>query len=620
MPTREEWQTIYETLKNVRKEMCNVGKGKENELKMMEFVALFGTGMNHGSHLQTERRWMTNDRLSKKDLTQCKNAHYWMKFASAAYGWAGLIGQGLIAEDAAKEGDFKVGIADKDAIAYHCKLKVDDVVFVSKGNMGIGTTLKYPCHSVVIDRRTKSVVIAIRGTMSITDAVVDALFDRIPFQEIHPKMFGHKGILSGGREMYTRLMPTLKDLFEKREKELNGFKIVVTGHSLGGGSTYTLGMLMMAARDDASSSWPLPRDIHIELWAYAPPPMVSDLTLVPQKWRQNIHGFVFMDDIIPRVSIGSCRELVSWLLCLREYREKTGVNNEAQIANLFLPLEQQALIAAMTEGIESSVKQHEWDKKMKNAGHGDSLSEKFNSTMDAMESTAKLVPDLMSKFDKSMGVGAATEKVANQAMSKWNNLFGGSTKKAEDDVKAKVDEVATSVESVAISTNATSETDLPSSPTKGKIYIAEHKERIAKHLAEECEMWIKMVSEDEPKVPRPGIDDEKLKHPGSVFYMYPVDAKKFDMWSDEAVMSTQGVTMERSNSKTMEKMITSNRCFTDHLPAMYEWGLERVVWTIEGDESIRLESHNIKERTEKTLQKKAAQTEKSIMGKFKSWF
>ena len=68
------------------------------------------------------------------------------------------------------------------------------------------TTIQFPTHAVVTDHKTRSVVVAIRGTMSVTDAIIDCMCEREAFPEVHKDMFAHSGILKGGRAVYAKVL------------------------------------------------------------------------------------------------------------------------------------------------------------------------------------------------------------------------------------------------------------------------------------------------------------------------------------------------------------------------------------------------------------------------------
>lgn len=91
-------------------------------------------------------------------LDEIEMARYFFKFALAAYGWKGLNFFGkrnAMMRDSARMN------ADKHAIRDFLKIKKEDMLIFE---MNPGTVF-CPCHFMVYDRNTNSIIIAIRGTM-----------------------------------------------------------------------------------------------------------------------------------------------------------------------------------------------------------------------------------------------------------------------------------------------------------------------------------------------------------------------------------------------------------------------------------------------------------------------
>ena len=85
-----------------------------------------------------------------------------------------------------------------------------------------------PHFMIFIDESTKSIVLAIRGTSSIKDAVINAVASETKFLN----GYAHKGILESSQKILYQSSQALKKAFEKYP----GYRFVITGHSLGGGA------------------------------------------------------------------------------------------------------------------------------------------------------------------------------------------------------------------------------------------------------------------------------------------------------------------------------------------------------------------------------------------------
>jgi len=603
-------------------------------MSLSEFVALFQAAMEHGTRYQDMYRQLTREVVD--DPAFLASALRWMRFSAAACGWGGLIGMGLIKEDVQdRDGGIVVDPLMKDRSAFEMHVpgvSKRDVQTVSAGMIGVGSTLKYPCHAIIADHRTKSIVIAVRGTMSVTDAIIDLLFDPIPFTEVHPKMMSHKGILSGAREIFKRSAPTLAKMLTR----LHDYKIVVCGHSLGGGTTYTLGLLMMALRDDPKSEWPLPsRDVRIELWAFAPPPMVSDPSLVPKRWRPYMHAFVYQDDIVPRSSIGAARELISWLLELRKHRRERGMSHRDELIRALIPNGHEAALRQALSEFNESAKDSGLRGAMIRLGDGDVNLE---SCVRAVESGTKFGVEIAKRVDDMTGGREKVEKGASHVFSKWNSFFAPQRKtmekyrdkktttppsateatseghqKSEIDLMnvKDVEEFATDVaghvmgkwnaffskqkhrrdDPISDTTNSTEVSKVASvdDETSSEFWTQKRQvtKEIEKEIEKESDLWASILQAHiSATSSRPRIDGFKLRHPGNVYFIHPIDSESFDIWSTgKSTRKTHGVLIERSSSAPFERMIPSTRCFVDHLPSYYEWVLERAVWTASSDAS-----------------------------------
>lgn len=157
----------------------------------------------------------------------------------------------------------------------------DDIVYASFQN-GI---CEIPFY-VVIDRTTKSVVVAIRGTLSLQDVITDLVIDRgeVKIEGIS-KAHAHAGILESAKYVKDTLEEKhiLEDAFSRAEKA----DLVLTGHSLGAGVAALLAILLK------------PTYPNLKCFAFSPPgelisPNVRDYTL------DIVCTVILGDDIITR--------------------------------------------------------------------------------------------------------------------------------------------------------------------------------------------------------------------------------------------------------------------------------------------------------------------------------
>ena len=98
-----------------------------------------------------------------------------------------------------------------------------------------------PHFMIFTDESTKSVVLAIRGTSSIKDAIVDVVAKEMEFLD----GYAHFGMVRSAERIIDESGQTLKKAFETYP----GYRFVITGHSLGGGTAILTTMLVLSRND-----------------------------------------------------------------------------------------------------------------------------------------------------------------------------------------------------------------------------------------------------------------------------------------------------------------------------------------------------------------------------------
>ncbi|KAF4651724.1 hypothetical protein FOZ61_010254 [Perkinsus olseni] len=156
-----------------------------------------------------------------------------------------------------------------------------------------------------------TVVLAIRGTATLADAITDMLCDDV---EIHTgeddgdnadALRVHRGINAGAAWVAKSAMPYIR---EGLSRGGSSGRLLVTGHSLGGGVALIAGLLM--APELSPRVW-------VEAIAFGPPPVLSD-TLQSRGWRRivlspwnlSLRSFVNDGDVISRTCMHSLEYLV----------------------------------------------------------------------------------------------------------------------------------------------------------------------------------------------------------------------------------------------------------------------------------------------------------------------
>ena len=250
--------------------------------------------------------------------------HYY-KFAAAAYGYMWWVLQSPVThccklgcylqccpsccgntDELFVEGDgmFKpnygaikamLNIEDRDVIVFDNRNMIEEVPYL-----------------MVADKATKSLVISIRGTLSLNDMLTDLRGEPSVIMDEEPDWLGHQGMVNAAKYVFTRLhgqqtgrdrsSRSYTDRCQQRDilacsltdPEYAGYEVVVTGHSLGAGTATILAFLLRAA-------YPATR---ITCYAYSPPGGLLSLAAARESEKFCV-SVVVGDDVIPRLSLTS---------------------------------------------------------------------------------------------------------------------------------------------------------------------------------------------------------------------------------------------------------------------------------------------------------------------------
>ncbi|CAG8680197.1 10000_t:CDS:2, partial [Racocetra persica] len=163
-------------------------------------------------------------------------------------------------------------------------------------------TVSVPNYMVIRDPETNSIIVSIRGTMSIADVITDVLAH---YEQWNDALV-HRGVLRSAQYLVERSLNDIRAAVIK----FNANSINITGHSLGASISSIVTLLLREKCKDLLS-----RGIDIRAWNFATAPCCSHDLACKTESINYIYNFVNENDVIPRLSYGNLmdfRELIKF--------------------------------------------------------------------------------------------------------------------------------------------------------------------------------------------------------------------------------------------------------------------------------------------------------------------
>ena len=165
------------------------------------------------------------------------------------------------------------------------------------------STQDRPAHVLLRDKKQKRLILVVRGTDEVHDILTDMKLDPVPFEN----GFAHQGIAKSAETLHEELAGSLLRVSQAYPKD----ELVITGHSLGGG-TATLLALLLRRRSGINAS----------CVGFAAPSCVSNSILNELQASSWCRNAAMEKDIVVRFSEAGLLDLLDTILDLAQHEKE----------------------------------------------------------------------------------------------------------------------------------------------------------------------------------------------------------------------------------------------------------------------------------------------------------
>jgi len=196
-------------------------------------------------------------------------------------------------------------LSKNDEILFSWFKHEEDIEYIESGHAN-----HVPHFMIFTDKSTKSVVLAIKGTDNVHDGILNGVASAIPFLDGN----AHRGMA----ESSERVIELSHHILNKAFKTYPGYRLVITGHSLGGGVA-VLTTLSILSRTDIID----PENVEVKCIVIAPPPVYHSTKPMDQ-FKKHIQIFINRHDVVPRLS----------MYTLAKFYEAASIIDELKLVDL----------------------------------------------------------------------------------------------------------------------------------------------------------------------------------------------------------------------------------------------------------------------------------------------
>ncbi|KFV12909.1 Sn1-specific diacylglycerol lipase beta, partial [Pterocles gutturalis] len=191
--------------------------------------------------------------LATDDLDiELENAAHYMLFAAAAYGWPYYIYTNPFTALCKLNGDCcgnrptdsDITGSDRHSFHFGSILKITGLQYRDFIHISFHNKIYEIPFFVALDHKKEAIVVAVRGTLSFEDILTDLSADceDLTLEDVLENGFVHKGITQAASYIYRKLINDgiLNQAFTIAPE----YKLVIVGHSLGGGTASILAIML----------------------------------------------------------------------------------------------------------------------------------------------------------------------------------------------------------------------------------------------------------------------------------------------------------------------------------------------------------------------------------------
>lgn len=276
-------------------------------LSAIMIIAKIQAGRNDGKNSRRNRAAMASLPTGIADKADFKeiifDAMIYGKYSSAAYGISMIDSSELLQVNGHK---LNVPLAAnvstnkrKRKMSRFLGVPAEDIIDPSSQ----GGDIDIVGHFMAIDRRKSAIVLALRGTYTLSGLKTDAAAYSRPFCN----GVAHAGIADRTDKIWEHLKVKIVDLLKANP----GFNFVVTGHSLGAGVAVLLALKIkheqaLAKLDPALAS------VKVSCFGFASPPVYladPENEAVMAEAMKDTYAFIHENDVVPFCSFDSLRRM-----------------------------------------------------------------------------------------------------------------------------------------------------------------------------------------------------------------------------------------------------------------------------------------------------------------------